>query len=150
MNATEHPPDLQRIIRLFETMPHVRELGMSVIELRHKHGLMRIPCAEKLIGNSKTGVVHGGVVTTLLDTLSGLVVMASIPEKTPLATLDLRIDYLRPALAEQDIFASAECYEVTENIAFVRGMAYQNTFRKPIAHCAGTFMVGATGFGGKE
>lgn len=149
MHTPEHPPNLQRIIRLFETMPHFIELGMNIIELRHKHGLLQVPRAEKLIGNPKTGLVHGGVVTTLLDTVSGLAVMASIPEHTPLATLDLRIDYLRPALAEQDIFGSAECYEVTESIAFVHGIAYQNTFRKPIAHCAGTFMLGATGFSGK-
>lgn len=150
MNPLEHPPNLQRIIRLFESMPHFIELGMNIIELRHKHGLLQIPRSEKLIGNPRMGIVHGGVVTTLLDTVSGLAVMASIPEKKPLATLDLRIDYLRPALAEEDIFGSAECHEITESIAFVRGIAYQKTFRKPVARCAGTFMLGATGFSGTE
>lgn len=148
MKTPEHPPKIPQIIQIFEAIPHVSELGMTVVELRDRHGLMRVPCPEHLVGNPNTGVVHGGVVTTLLDTLSGLVVMASIPENTPLATLDLRIDYLRPALAQQDIFGSVECYGLSDSIAFVRGMAYQNTFRKPIAHCTGTFMLGATGFTG--
>ena len=111
---------------------------------------MGVSYTEQLVGNPMTGVIHGGVVTSLLDTLSALVVMTSVPENTPLATLDLRIDYLRPALSRRDIIGSAECYRVTESVAFVRGIAYQDTFRKPIANCAGAFMLGATGFTGKE
>lgn len=119
---------------------------MKVIELRHGYGYMCLPYDEKLIGNPETGVVHGGVITALLDSLCGMVVMASVAHRTPIATLDLRIDYLRPAVPRSDILASAECYKVTESIAFVRGIAYQETFRDPIANCAGSFMLGAGGF----
>ena len=119
---------------------------MRVIELRYGHGFMRVPYDEKLIGNPATGVVHGGVITAFLDTLCGLVVMASVSRGMAIATLDLRIDYLRPAVPKIDILGSAECYKVTKAIAFVRGIAYQETFRDPIANCAGTFMLGATGF----
>jgi uncharacterized protein (TIGR00369 family) len=140
------PPDIAQIIDVFENIPHSRALGMRVIELRHGHGFMRLPYAENLIGNPATGVVHGGVITAFLDTLCGLVVTGSIPKGTAIATLDLRIDYLRPADPKTDILGSAECYKVTRTIAFVRGLAYQETFRDPIANCAGTFMLGATGF----
>jgi acyl-coenzyme A thioesterase PaaI-like protein len=85
------------------------------------------------------------VITALLDTLCGAVVMAAVAEGTPLATLDLRIDYLHPATPEETIRASAECYKVTANVAFVRGLAYHEAIDDPIAHCAGTFMLG-TGF----
>jgi uncharacterized protein (TIGR00369 family) len=141
-----HPPNIARIIHVFENIPHCRELGMKVIELRFGHGFMCLPYNPRLIGNPSTGVVHGGAITAFLDTCCGLVVMASVPDNTPLATLDLRIDYLRPALPERDILASAECYKVTENVAFVRGLAYQDTFRDAVANCAGTFMLGMTGF----
>ena len=127
-------------------MPYVKKLSMSVIELPHGHGQMRLPCTDQLVGNPNEGLLHGGVVTSFLDTLGGLVVMACVPENTPLATLDLRIDYLRPALSQKDLFGSAECYRVTDSIAFVRGLAYQESFRKPIANCTGTFILGATGF----
>lgn len=119
---------------------------MRVIEVRSGHGLMRIPYDEGLIGNPATEVVHGGVITAFLDTLCGLVVKASVPAGTAIATLDLRIDYLRPAVPKADILGSAECYKVTRTIAFVRGIAYQETFRDAIANCAGTFMLGAAGF----
>ena len=141
-----HPPNITHIIEAFERVPHCRELGITVVELHHGHGLMYVPYDEKLIGNPRTGALHGGVITTLMDTIGAVVVMASVPASTPLATLDLRIDYLRPAAAGRDIFASAECYKVTANVAFVRGLAYQQTFRDPLAHCASTYMLGATGF----
>ncbi len=146
MTQAERPPDIPQIIGVFENIPHSRALGMRVIELRHGYGLMQVPYDECLIGNPATGVVHGGVITAFLDTLCGLVVMASIPRGTAIATLDLRIDYLRPADPNIDILGSAECYKVTKTIAFVRGIAYQGTFRDPIANCTGTFMLGATGF----
>jgi uncharacterized protein (TIGR00369 family) len=150
VQGLEHPPDIPRIIKVFEAIPHSRALGMKVIELRYGHGYMRVPYDPRYIGNPKTGVVHGGVITAFLDTLGGLVVMASVPRDTPLATLDLRIDYLRPALPKLDILGSAECYKVTENIAFVRGIAYQETFRDPVANCTATYMLGATGFTGRR
>ena len=150
MNEPVHNPNIARVIRIFETMPYVKKLGMTVMELRYGHGQMRVAWSDQMIGNPKTGVVHGGVVTSFLDTLCGLVVMASVPENTPLATLDLRIDYLRPALSKRDIFGSAECYAVTESIAFVRGFAYQENVRKPIANCTGSFILGATGGASKE
>lgn len=37
---------------------------------------------------------------------------------------------------------------MTESVAFVRGIAYQETFRDPIANCTATFMLGARGFTG--
>lgn len=38
---------------------------------------------------------------------------------------------------------------MTDSVAFVRGLAYHETFRDPIANCTATFMLGATGFTGK-
>jgi uncharacterized protein (TIGR00369 family) len=144
----DRPPNLSRVIDIFESIPHCRQLGMTVVELRFGYGLMRLPYDPKLIGNPLTGVVHGGVITSFLDTLCGLVVMSWVSEGTPIATLDLRIDYLRPALPKHDIVGSAECYKVTDSVAFVRGIAYQETFRNPVANCTGTFMLSSTGFTG--
>ena len=107
---------------------------------------MSLDFDERLIGNARTRVVHSGVITALLDTLCGLVVMTKVPEGTPLATLDLRIDYLRPATPGESIHATAECYKVTANVAFVRGAAFNAGPGDTIAHCTGTFMLGGAGF----
>lgn len=144
--ATAKPADLARIVSAFASIPHCRLLGMRLDEVRRGSGMMSIDWDERLIGNPRTRVVHSGVVTALLDTLCGLVVMASVPEGTPLATLDLRIDYLRPATPEQTIRATAECYKVTSSVAFVRGLAFHDEHKDAIAHCTGTFMLGGIGF----
>jgi uncharacterized protein (TIGR00369 family) len=133
-------------MEVFEDMPHRRALGMRIIELRYGYALMEVPYHENLIGNPATGVIHGGVITAFLDTLCGFAAISSVSQGTAIATLDLRIDYLRPAVPKADILGSAECYKVTRTIAFVRGIAYQETFRDPVANCAGTFMLGAASF----
>lgn len=139
-------PDLARVVSAFADIPHCRLLGMRLDEVRRGSGMMSLDWDERLVGNPRTRVVHSGVVTALLDTLCGLVVMASVPEGTPMATLDLRIDYLKPATPEQMIRASAECYKVTANVAFVRGLAFHEGRNDAIAHCTGTFMLGGVGF----
>ena len=140
-------PDLARVVSAFADIPHCRLLGMRLDEVRRGNGMMSLGYDERLIGNPRTRVLHSGVITALLDTLCGLVVMTRIPEGTPLATLDLRIDYLRPATPGETIRATAECYRVTANVAFVRGAAFHRTpDEDTIAHCTGTFMLGGVGF----
>ena len=138
--------DLARVVSAFAEIPHCRLLGMRLDEVRRGSGAMSLDWKETLVGNPQTRVLHSGVITALLDTLCGLVVMASVPEGTPLATLDLRIDYLKPATPEQTIRAFAECYKVTASVAFVRGRAFHNRRDDAIAHCTGTFMLGGVGF----
>jgi acyl-coenzyme A thioesterase PaaI-like protein len=58
-----------------------------------------------------------------------------------IATLDLRIDYMKSATPDEDILAFAECFKVTRNIAFARGIAYQTDRDDPVATCAAAFML---------
>jgi len=89
------------------------------------------------------GVVFGGVITTLLDHACGLSVMCSLKEAVGIATLDLRIDYLRAAVPGAELFARAECYKSTGSVAFVRGTAWDADPDDPFATSLATFMLGA-------
>ncbi|MFX9008199.1 PaaI family thioesterase, partial [Acinetobacter baumannii] len=77
--------------------------------------------------------IAGGVVTTLLDHACGQAVFASLKEWTSIATLDLRIDYMRPAEPHQPLFAAAHCYTVGRQVAFVRATAYDRSADDPVA-----------------
>lgn len=134
-------PDLARVVAAFASIPHCRLLGMRLEEVRRGSGMMSLDWSERLVGNPVTRVIHSGAVTALLDTLCGLVVMASVPEGTPLATLDLRIDYLRPAEPGRDVWAEATCHHMSKNVAFVRALAFHADGETPIATAAGTFMI---------
>jgi uncharacterized protein (TIGR00369 family) len=146
VSSSASSPDLARVVSAFANIPHCRLLGMRLDEVRRGSGMMSLDYDEKLIGNLRTRVVHSGVITALLDTLCGLVVMTKVPTGTPLATLDLRIDYLRPATPGETIRATAECHKVTANVAFVRGAAFHVSPQDAIAYCTGTFMLGGVGF----
>jgi len=82
-----------------------------------------------------------GVIATLVDGSCGLALLGHLGRFEPIATLDLRIDYLRPATAHQSVIARATCYKVTRNVAFTRAVAYHDDPDDPIAHSVGTFMV---------
>lgn len=123
--------------------PHARYLGMSVIEVGPGFAVVRLPYRPEFIGDPVRKVVFGGAVTTLLDNTCGLAVVCSLDAVRPVATVDLRVDYLRAAEPERDLYARVECYKVTRNIAFVRGVAYERDLGDPFASCLGTFVLAA-------
>jgi len=122
-------------------IPHNKALGMSVLELERGEAKFRLPYDAKLVGNPDTGVLHGGAITALLDACSGASVFAALTEWVPIATLDLRIDYLRAADVGRDVIAHATCYKRTRNVAFTRAIAYHDDPDDPIASSVGTFML---------
>jgi uncharacterized protein (TIGR00369 family) len=131
-----------RLVRAFSlNVPHNRALGIEIVDVARGEVVFRLPYDEKLVGNPDSGVLHGGAITALLDGASGAAVFAALDELVPIATLDLRIDYLRPAEAGRPVTARATCYKMTRNVAFTRAVAYHEDPEDPIAHSVGTFMV---------
>lgn len=122
-------------------IPHNLDIGIEPLEAQDGHGLIRLPYDARLVGDPETGVIHGGVVTTLIDTVCGLAVITALDKPQPIATLDLRIDYLKPAEPGQDLLARAHAYKVTRQVVFVRATAYQFDEQRPIANAVGTFML---------
>jgi len=122
-------------------VPHAACLGIKVVEMARCSTTLRLPWKEELIGDPVRGVVFGGVITTLLDQASGIAVQCALPEFMQIATLDLRIDYLRAAEPKQDLVAKAECYKLGNNVAFVRGSAWDRDEKDPFASMLATFMI---------
>ncbi|HWO23188.1 MAG TPA: PaaI family thioesterase [Kofleriaceae bacterium] len=138
-----------RLVQMFcANVPHNRALGIEIVEATREAVRFRLPYDPKLVGNPDSGVLHGGAITALLDGTSGCAVFAVLTELVPIATLDLRIDYLRPAEAGRAVLARATCYKRTRNVAFTRAVAYHDDPEDPIAHSVGTFMVSTKPGGG--
>lgn len=132
---------------IIEGLPQYKELGLVTVVLERGRCSLRMAYDERLVGNPDNGILHGGSVTTLLDSVGGMVVFTAIPEGASVATLDLRIDYLKPATPGRAVIGEAEVYKMTKSVAFVRGKAFhENEPNKPIAHAFGSFMVGSVGF----
>ena len=134
--------DLAR--RFVDQLAQCRRLKLGVLEASEHHVLIELPYSTELIGYPDTGVIHGGVITTLMDTACGSAVVCSIFDKykslelSP--TLDLRVDYMKPAEPHKSVFGFAECYKLSSSVAFTRAIAYQESIDDPIAHAVGSFM----------
>jgi uncharacterized protein (TIGR00369 family) len=126
-------------------IPHNAALGMDVVDFGDSSVVLKLPYDPQWIGNPATGTLHGGVITALLDAASGAAVYMRLGSPVPIATLDLRIDYLKPGTTGRDVFARAECYKLTRSVAFVRGFAYHDDERDPIAATSSTFMLHTKG-----
>jgi uncharacterized protein (TIGR00369 family) len=135
--------DLQmKMAHLFSrTTPHNRALGLRVVEVTAREIVFELPYQSKLVGNPDTGTLHGGAITAMLDACSGWAVFTKLTELVPIATLDLRIDYLKPAEPGASVYGRATCYKMTRNVAFTRAVAYQGDPDDAVAHAVGTFML---------
>ena len=132
----------KRASQFIQALPHSVALGMELEELGGGTAVIAMPYAEKLIGDPKTGVVHGGAVSALMDTTCGAAVMSHPSNPALTATMDLRIEYLRAATPGQRITTRATCYHVTRSVAFVRATAMDEDAESPVATATGTFTVG--------
>ena len=133
--------DLQALGRqMVESVPQAAALGFRVVSVSGARGSIHVPWRADLVGDPTTGVLASGVVTSLLDHCCGLSI-SNETQRFPTATLDLRIDYMRPAAARTGITAEAHCYKMTRSIAFVRAQAWDLDPDDPIATAQAAFIL---------
>lgn len=144
----EQDIDLEALNTAFrDFVPHNRALGLEVAHASFApaSATLKLPYDARFAGNPDTGVLHGGVITTLIDATCGAAVYFKLQSPTPIATLDLRIDYLKPATPGRAVFARAECFHTTHNVGFVRAVAYHDDVGQPIAVGNATFALSTKG-----
>lgn len=81
-----------------ELIPFNRYLGIKLTGVHNGYARLEVPFREELIGDPMRPALHGGVLSALGDAAGGAAVWAGIEdENARISTIDLRIDYLRPA-----------------------------------------------------
>lgn len=128
--------------RFFGAIPHMRECGVRVGQSAPGRATLILPARPEWLGDPQRGMLHPGPLTMLADSTCGAAVATSLDRVAPYATLDLRMDWLRPAGPERDVSCTAECFRVTSNIAFTRATLWQAGDEAPIATALATFMLG--------
>ena len=119
---------------------HTPRLGMEY----RAHGVdwveLALPFSPDLVGDPERGVLASGPIVALMDVATSLAVWTRRGVFVPHATLDLRVDYLRPAASGRTVIGRGECYRLTRSISFIRGQAHDGDPDDPVAHVAGTYM----------
>lgn len=131
--------------QLVTTPPHPAALGFRLDHVDSDGAVLAVPWREDLVGDPQSGVLSGGVVSSLLDHACGVAVWTALKTFQPIATLDMRIDYMRAAVPQREIFARTHVFRLTRSIAFVRGLADDGDPADPVAAVQAAFMLNSDG-----
>ncbi len=139
------PEEKQRcfVERFMAHVPHLKRLGIGFRAFGDDWAEMELPYAEHLVAYPESGVMASGAIFSLMDSCAGMSVLNAAKRFEPHATLDLRMDYLRPATPGATVIARARCYKASKRVAFVRGVAHEGDPDRAVAHATGTFMFTA-------
>lgn len=99
-------------------------LGLELLELERGRALGRIPFRPELIGDPTRPALHGGVISMLADTIGGAAVFSVTDPGDRVATIDLRVDYLRPGV-EADLLAEGRLLRVGNRVGVASVRCWQ-------------------------
>ncbi|QHL90203.1 hotdog fold thioesterase [Sphingomonas changnyeongensis] len=132
--------DPERFVRTLASRAHGGLIGLRYVGHGPDWAELAIDYRDALVGDPDSGVLASGPILALMDMATSMAIWIRQDQFRAQATLDLRIDYLRPATPGRAVIGRGECYRLTRSIAFVRGQAHDGDPDDPIAHVAGTYM----------
>jgi len=141
------------ILSCFERIPFNKLLGMKMSHIGHDRVEVTIPMKPELVGNFIHGILHGGVVSSVLDVAGGCMALLGAMERSKdkpederlrilsrIGTIDIRVDYLRPGKGE--VFTASARLLRTGNKVAVTRMEMHNESGEILALGTGTYLCG--------
>ena len=146
--------DVHALVDHFNVIrPFNKVLGLTPDSMDIENACVRFKMREELLGNSVYGTLHGGVISAILDITGGFVVFLDLFETvkgkpreklmerlTKVATIDMRVDYLRPGIGKE-FTASGYILRTGRKVAVVR-MELHNEEDALIAVGTASYIVG--------
>jgi uncharacterized protein (TIGR00369 family) len=133
-------------MRLGGDAPQAVAIGLRFVSAEGGVAVGELPWRADLVGDRAGGALFGGAILTILDHLGGSSVFSALAalgasDVASIATLDLRIDHVRPSRRGETLTARAYCYRVTPTVAFVRAAAFETEEADPVATVQAVFAV---------
>jgi uncharacterized protein (TIGR00369 family) len=132
--------DPRQFMSYASKMGHGAALGIAY----HDHGEdwaeLSLPWRAELVGMPQSEILASGPIVSLMDMATSLAIWIKLGSFRQQATLDLRVDYLRPAMPGRTVIGRGTCYRITRSVAFARGIAHDGDPDDPVANVTGTFM----------
>ena len=152
-SVKEIEPQLKIVWEVYDNLPFNRHLGLKVAFLDIDRAGYSFTMKDELIGNTVHGILHGGVISAVLDTTGGLTATASALQRMKghtraaitdwiarVGTIDMRVDYLRPGKGTK-FYSSGTVMRTGRKVAVTR-MELKNQEDLLIAVGTGTYIVG--------
>lgn len=147
------PEFLEALTQMFEEKIVFNQvLGLKITSIRPEMVTASIDMKPELMGSFVHNRIHGGVVSAGLDAMAGLACMAAIGARhmdeaplqrlhrfAKLGTIDLRVDYLRPAIGDH-FELRAEVMRLGSRVASTR-MEFLGADGKLLSTGAGAYIV---------
>ena len=143
----------QAVSSFFQRIPFNNVIGIEIDQLSPELVLMSFAMKDELIGNFIQGILHGGVISSVLDVAGGAMALIGAFERhqhlsgsermarlSKLGTIDLRVDFLRPGRGKR-FTASAVLLRSGNKVAVVRSELH-NDDGELIAVGTGTYLCG--------
>ncbi|MDH3247337.1 MAG: thioesterase family protein [Acidimicrobiia bacterium] len=144
---------LELVKPISDGIPFNRVIGVTLESMSPTGARMEVAHRDELTNNPASGILHGGVVSSILDVVGGLSALSALVFDRELDTLeailevfvrfgtvDLRVDYLRPGLGER-FTASSTVMRSGRRLAVTR-MEFSNEQGTLLATGTGTYVTG--------
>jgi uncharacterized protein (TIGR00369 family) len=128
-----------------EQIPFNRVLGIEVAHIATGRVVFRVPFRPEFVGDPERPALHGGVISAVADTAGGCAVWTTVKETDRVSTIDLRVDYLRPARLET-FEATATVLRVGNRVGVVNiVVAHPDRSAEPVAEAKGVYSIKRAG-----
>lgn len=132
-----------------EQIPFHKLLGLKVDHLGPGEARLRLPFKPAFVGDPFRPALHGGVLSTLLDTVGGMAVFTRLPWGDRASTVDMRVDFLRPGLME-DLVAEGKVERLGNRVAVTEMRVYHpGRETEPVATGRGVYNIRRSDQGGE-
>lgn len=144
------PDELERRLAfvrhlMIEVIPFNRVLGIQVHEIGQGRAVLAVPFRPELVGDPDRPALHGGVLSAVADTAGGCAVWTTVRENDRISTIDLRIDFLRPARLEA-LHAIATVLRTGNRVGVANViLVHPSTPDEPVAEAKGVYSVRRAG-----
>ncbi len=112
------PSDVLRIME--EMVPFNRLLGIRGESVAEGRCVLRLPVKGDLVGDPRRPAIHGGAISSLMDTAGGVAAWSALGDDESVSTVDLSVDYLEPASLDGDLRADAQLIRKGNRVCHVR------------------------------
>ena len=125
---------LDEVIKIFENqIPANKLLGLKIVSITEGKVAIYVPFKNEFIGDYRQGFWHGGILAAVADAAGGVAGFTTLSHPDDkINTIDMRIDYLKPAVLE-DIHTVVNLIKVGKRIINADVILYQKDIKNPVA-----------------